>query len=322
MHKNEILTTIIIVVLVAALVAWMATTLTSSRHEDQFPEPSVGRQADVLVVGLVGKPALPENTGYLSFANYLAKNSEAFGKKRGTVLVAQSSSQMAKLMRQGKVDIFMGTPFPAYIVSKLAEAKPIANRWATTGERYRSIMFARKDSKIKTLNDLKGNVIELYHKNSTSGYFLPKSELLKRGFVLKEVKDVTEKVGSQEIGYYLTNDADQIIEDVIAGKIVAGGQAEPTVIRVAGTRMSELSIVLASIYVDHEIVVVSTTVPSDFSAHLESLLVKMADSSDGRDELVKIGGTKFTPIADPNAAFKGVSELAPLVENEIIREMQ
>jgi phosphonate transport system substrate-binding protein len=72
---------------------------------------------------------------------------------------------------------------------------------------YHAIAFARADSGIKSMNDLKGKVFALGDPNSTSGFLIPRYELEKAGFSMKPgefFKDVVSSGGHEQsiVGVY------------------------------------------------------------------------------------------------------------------------
>jgi phosphonate transport system substrate-binding protein len=62
----------------------------------------------------------------------------------------------------------------------------VLRRWQRGKAEYQSLIFAKKDSGINSLQDLRGKVIAFEDPESTSGHFLPRFFLVKRGFKMVE----------------------------------------------------------------------------------------------------------------------------------------
>src|SRR6185503_10062521 len=100
----------------------------------------------------------------------------------GMIIVAPTAGQMIKLLEEKRVDLYMESPYPTYLINRLGAAKLLLRRWKGGIAEYRSLIFTRKENGIARLEDLRGKIIAFEDPGSTSGYFLPKLLLLKKGF--------------------------------------------------------------------------------------------------------------------------------------------
>ncbi|MEM7763623.1 MAG: phosphate/phosphite/phosphonate ABC transporter substrate-binding protein [Pseudomonadota bacterium] len=91
------------------------------------------------------------------------------------VLIVPDQSQMISLLRDGRIDWVSETPYTAAYLQRRANAEFLARRWKDGNATYRSVFFARKDSGINSLDDLKNRIVAFEHRRSTSGFFLPAS---------------------------------------------------------------------------------------------------------------------------------------------------
>jgi phosphonate transport system substrate-binding protein len=73
--------------------------------------------------------------------------------------------------------------------------------WREGVPSYYSVIFARKDSGIRSLNDLRGKKIAFQDRGSTSAYFVPMAMLKRAGFELAELDSPKNKVPPGRIGF-------------------------------------------------------------------------------------------------------------------------
>src|SRR5687768_12101686 len=120
------------------------------------------------------------------FVNYVARKLTPAGDAKGMVVVAPTAGQMIKLLEEKRVDFYMESPYPTYIINRLGAARLLLRRWKGGIAEYRSLIFINKESGIARFEDLRGKIIAFEDPGSTSGYFLPKLFLLKKGFSVTE----------------------------------------------------------------------------------------------------------------------------------------
>ena len=102
----------------------------------------------------------------------------------GKVIIVPTPLQMAKLLEEKKIDFYMESPYPTYLINKQGAAVLLLRRWKSGMAEYRSLIFSKKESETNRLEQLRGKMIAFEDPGSTSGYFLPKVLLLKKGFKL------------------------------------------------------------------------------------------------------------------------------------------
>ena len=133
--------------------------------------------------------------------DYAAHKLSATAEIKGMVVVVPTPGQMMKLLEEKRVDFYMESPYPTYLVNRLGAGKLLL-RWKGGIGEYRSLIFTSKDSSIAR-RKFRGKIIAFEDPGSTSGYFLPKLFLLKKGFSVVEKPSAGAKVSSGEIGYIL-----------------------------------------------------------------------------------------------------------------------
>jgi phosphonate transport system substrate-binding protein len=112
--------------------------------------------AGVLTFGSVSLNPVREFEMFRSFADHVAANLHEVGIGTGRVVVVGSLNQMVVELREGRVDIYIDSPFPAAFVWRHGDVRPILRRWKGGAEVYRSIVFTRADNGVESLDDLAG----------------------------------------------------------------------------------------------------------------------------------------------------------------------
>lgn len=257
---------------------------------------------------------------YGPFIKYIASKLSEFGVKDGQFIAIQNPYEASVLLRQGKLDIYVDSPFPAYIVAKLAGSEPLVNRWKREQELYHSNIFVKKDSKIKTLDDLKGKMMVFQKPDSTSAYFLPKAELIKRGYTLTQKNGPDDKVSPNEIGYYFSNGDVEEMQAMKDGKAVASAQNDADFKTIAGKDADNYRFIFSSVDVFRHVVVVRASLDPKLKNAIKQILLDMDKTPEGQKILSDFKKTtKFSAfVPNPAEAFKGISELTALIEKEII----
>ncbi len=294
------------------------------RSEEDLTKKTVStsepQQKEIFItVGSISRTPKEEVATFRPFANYLASRLKTFGITGGNVVIANSMEKMADLIEKGEVDIYIDSPFPISVVSTLSGAKPFLRRWKKGKAEYRSIIFVRGDSGIKTLDDLRGKMIAFDEEFSTSGYLLPKATLMEAGFKLIQCRTILDTVSPDQIGYIFSGDEENVILWVLRGKVVSGALKIEDFAELAGDNISDLKIVAKSIYVPRHVVAHRTDLEATLVTAIREILINMNEDEEGKAVLKKFEHTtkfdKFPQGAEN--AFKPINELAKFIESEM-----
>ena len=256
--------------------------------------------------------------------DYLAAPLGRFGIQQGQVLIARSPVEMAKFMRQAKVDLYVDSAFASIVVNQLSGAELFLSRWKKGVEKYHSTIFVRRGEGIDSLDDLKGKMIAFEDPGSTSAYFLPKAELLGRDYKLTEKQGPSDQVTSEEIGYYFSMSDKQVVIDVMTGVAAAGGQQEAEVtdyLEGSGQAEDAALVLLTTSDIYRHVVTVRSGLDPRLKEGLKELMLAMDESAEGGLILQTLSKTtkfgEFEP--NPQAAFDEIRDLASLIEKEIVQ---
>jgi phosphonate transport system substrate-binding protein len=177
---------------------------------------------DTLVIGSVSRSIKEEIETFRPLAEYLATRLGEAGIRHVKVAVVTNSREMSRRLASGQVDVYIDSPFIIAQMSREAGARPFLRRWKKGAAEYHTLFVARKDSGIRSFDDLLGKVIAFDDPQSSSGHLLPRAMLLERGYRLVEVTDPAAPVPADAIGYVFSMDDVNTMFWVDHGKVAAG----------------------------------------------------------------------------------------------------
>jgi len=244
------------------------------------------------------------------------------GIKKGKVLLARNNQELIKLVKEGKVDIVTETPFSSMLFIKKAGMKVLLRSWKKGVANYHSVIFVRRDSNIKSLKNLKGKVIAFEDPGSTTGYFLPKAEIMKEGFQLVELNNYREKPPSDKIGYCFANGEVNIGHWVHKGVVAAGvldnlEYQHPE--KVPVKFMPDFKIIYATDEVPRALILIRGNIDPQLQREIKKILVNMKFSKEGRKVMWKMSKTvNFDEFPEgPEETMKKFKEKYTLIIEEL-----
>ena len=135
-------------------------------------------------------------------ADYLASQLGEFDIVEGGVIIAQSFEEMGKLLRDGEVDIYFDSLYPAIASQNISGSEFLLRRSKDGVSSYWSTYVVLKERMVDIFDEFLGKIIAFEEPRSTSGYLLPAGNLLKQGYRLKLVEGPSAEVADNEIGYF------------------------------------------------------------------------------------------------------------------------
>jgi phosphonate transport system substrate-binding protein len=272
-----------------------------------FPRP--------LQIGSTHNDPSGEIKNFYPFAEYLGKQLQSEGIDAGKVVVVPGVRQMADLMKRGKVDLYIDSPFPSVAVSRLSGSKFLLRRWKSEVAEYHALIFARKDSGINQLDDLKGKLIAFEQDFSSTGYFLPKLAFLQKKLRLEEKFQPAGPVSAQEIGYVFSGDDENTLLWVLRNKVSAGAIDNVGYRRKAGKGMESLKIIHETLPIPRHIVSYRADLPLPWVAKIKETLIQMDRSEIGRKVLKDFEKTKkFDEL--PSSSMAGLLNAGRYIDSE------
>lgn len=251
-----------------------------------------------LVLGSVSDDAKEEAGVFQPFADHLASRLEGTDITHGTVVVAGSVDEMAELLRNGEVDVYVDSMYGITSVVGSGDAVPVLRRWKDGSATYHSVVVVRRDSGIETLDQLAGATVAFDDPESTDGFFLPAATLLEAGVPLVPLTDGATTAGSDGVGYVFSGDDENTIFQVLEGRVDAGALSEEDLEENSGERADELVALLRTIEVPRHAVVVRTGLEPELVAAVTTALGALHLDEAGREALAEFDDTaRFDTLA-------------------------
>jgi len=247
-----------------------------------------------VALGLISqRPQEEAEEFFRDFVRYVARKLSTTSAIEGRVVVAPTMLQLAKLLKEKKVDFYMDSPYPTYLINGQGAAQLLLRRWRGGMAEYRSILFTRRGSETTRLEDLLGKIIAFEDARSTSAYFLPKVFLLRKGFRLTEKPsfEAEAKVAPREVGYIFTNSAEKIVDLVLSNKVAAGAFSNDDYERLEEKRRADLTIMAETEMFPRYLVSVRKDLAPALMIRLKEILLSMHQDGEGQKVLQKADNT-------------------------------
>ena len=243
---------------------------------------------------------------FRAFTLYVAKKLSAAPPIEGRVVVAPTQSGLANLMIERKVDFYMESPYPTYLINNVYGAgKLLLRRWKGGMAEYYAVVFTSKGGEIKRLEDLRGKIIAFEDPGSTSGHFLPKFLLSRKGFKLSEKTKIEPNVPAGEIGYIFAYSQKKLADLVLTKQVAAGAFSNDDYATLDEKKKSEITILAETDRLPRHLVSVRKDLPPGLADRLEKILLSMDKDPEGRRILKKTDGTtKFDALPGGELAMR------------------
>ena len=181
------------------IACWMNVLVVCVWWSGADAEPFVER-AQILVVGVVSSNPKSQIVQLEAMAGYLAERLGDVGIYGGAAIVARNNAEMARLLSDGAVDLFSETVFSGLYLEEAVGAEFLLREWKKGKFEYRTVIFARSDSSIRSIEGLRGKTIAFEDRGSTSAFLLPLAILKHHGFEASEISP-REAFPADQVGF-------------------------------------------------------------------------------------------------------------------------
>lgn len=164
--------------------------------------PALGSDdSHVLVLGRISDDPNAHYRQLKPLLDYVVPRMASVGIREGRILMARDLKQMESYLRRGRVDWVTETAASAMQLQARAGAESLLLTERNGVSRYRTVFFARRDSGIASLDDLRGRSIAFQNPNSTSAYYAPAADLLEAGLSLEILLSPRDRPRQDGLGY-------------------------------------------------------------------------------------------------------------------------
>lgn len=256
----------------------------------------------VLVLGRISDDPKTHYEQLKPLLDYVVPRMAGVGIREGRILMARDTQQMASYLRRGRVDWVTETSGTGVALEARAGAKLLLMTERDGVSHYRTVFFARRDSGITSLDQLRGRSVAFQNVASTSAYFVPASELLDRGMRLELLMSPMDKPGTDTVGYVFARSELNIANWVHKRLVDVGVMSNidwDNPQRVPPSYRSELQVVRTTPEYPRAVEVVRGDLDPRVEARLREVLIEAAQDPDARDALLRFfKTTRFLPL-DP-----------------------
>jgi phosphonate transport system substrate-binding protein len=279
---------------VIAIAALLSGVVLGSNAAGQTPYRVQTKTISLGIVSEVNQKEIEEH--YRDFVRYVARKLSSEGK----VVLASTPPELAKLLEQQKVDFYMESAYSTYIINDVeGAAKLLLRRWQRGKPEYQSLIFAKRNSGVNRLDDLRGKIIVFENLKSTSGYFLPKFFLLRNGFKLSEKSRLDAAVTPEEMGYIFASSQEKLVNLVLTNQAAGGAFSDDDYAKLDDKTKAEIGVLAQTERLPRHLVSIRKDLAPALADRLKAILIAMSEDDEGRRILQKTGETtKFDMLPE------------------------
>jgi len=270
-------------------------------------QPRESVEVKALTLGLVSDTHREEIEKYFQeFVRYVTRKLSSGSAIEGRVLVASTPFELARLLEQRRVDFYMESAYPTYVINSVHGAgKLLLRRWKSGLADYYSIIFTRSDSGIKRVEDLKGKTIVFEDAGSTSGYLLPKLFLQRRGLKLTEKGRFSPDNVATDVGYVFARSQEKLVDAVLNKQAAAGAFSNDDFNALEEKKKVDIGLLAQTDRLPRHLLSVRSDLAPALAGRLEAVLLAMHDDAEGQKILQRTDGTtKFDMLPGGEAAMR------------------
>ena len=260
-----------------------------------------------LSLGLVSETHQKEiENHFRDFVRYVARKLSSGPEIEARIVMASTPFEMAKLIEQRKVDFYMESAYPTYVINVVHGAgRLLLRRWKSGLADYYSVIFTRNGGGVKRLDDLKGKTIVFEDPGSTSGYLMPKLFLQRQGLKLIETGRYSPDAVSTDVGYVFARSQERLVDTVLSGQAAAGAFSNDDFSALDEKKKTGITPLAQTDRLPRHLVSVRGDLAPALVQRLEKILLAMDDAAEGRKILQRTDGTtKFDILPGGEEAMR------------------
>ncbi len=261
---------------------------------------SADDQRHILVLGRISDDPRSHYEQLKPLLDYVVPRMAGVGIREGRVLMARDAQQMASYLRRGQVDWVTETAGTAMLLQERGNAQPLLLTERDGVSRYRTVFFVRRDSGLDALENLRGRSVAFQNNASTSAYFVPAIELLRRRMSLSLLLSPMDKPSGGTVGYVFARSELNIGAWVHKRLVDAGTMSDidwNNAARVPASYRKDLEVIHITEPVPRALEMVRGDLDPKVQARLREVLIEAAGDPLARDALKYFfHTTRFMPI--------------------------
>jgi phosphonate transport system substrate-binding protein len=271
---------------------------------EQAPESVKAQTVSLGIVSEINQSLIADH--FSDFVRYVAGKLSSASDIEGKVVIAPTPFQLARLIEQRKVDFYMESPYPTYLVNDVqGVARLMLRRWKGGMAEYRSLIFTKKNGEINRLEDLRGKVLVFESPDSTSGHFLPRHFLTRKGFKFIDKSRFNPEALATDIGYLFAGSQEKVVDWVLTKKAAAGAFSDDDYARLDEKKRSDIIILAETERLPRHLVSVRKDFSPELADRLEKILLSMHENDQGRKILKNTDDTtKFDLLPEGDAGLR------------------
>lgn len=207
--------------------------------------------------------------------------------------IATNYIGVVEALGTGTIDFALIPPFAYILANQKHGSEALLTSLNKNNEPgYYSILVARNDAEIQKVEDLKGKKIAFVDPSSTSGYIFPAVILMDHGLDIEK-----------DVKYQFAGGHDKALQLLVNGDVDAIGTYENAFKKFAKEFPeieSKAKILEKSDLIPGVTLTVSSKVDDDTKAKIKDAFIKISNSTEGQELLLKLFGLKGFQEADKN----------------------
>lgn len=255
---------------------------------------------NVLVLGRISDNPQAHYEQLKPLLDYVVPRMRDVGITEGRILMARNAQQMASYLRRGRVDWVTETAGTAMQLEQQARAQPLLITERNGVSLYHTVFFARRDSGIDSLEDLRGRSIAFQNVASTSAYFVPATELLDRGLPMEILLSPMDRPVAGSVGYLFARSELNISTWVHKRLVDAGVMSSldwDNPQRMPPAYRRDMKLLHETSPYPRAVEMVRGDLDERVRVRLQQVLVEAASDPDAREPLLRFfKATRFLPI--------------------------
>jgi phosphonate transport system substrate-binding protein len=276
----------------------------TSRLEAQVREAA---EVKTLSLGMVSETHRKEiEEHFREFVRYTGRKLNSGAEIEAKVVTAPTPFELVRLLEQRRVDFYMESAYPTYVINIVHGAgKLLLRRWKSGLADYYSVIFTRRNGGLKRLEDLQGKTMVFEDAGSTSGYLLPKLYLLRRGLKLTEKGRFSPNTLATDVGYFFSYSQHKLVDAVLSKQADAGAFSNDDFSSLDEKKKGDIAILAQTERLPRHLLSVRSDLAPALVGRLEAILLGMHEDAEGRKILQKADGTtKFDALPGGEAIMR------------------